>query len=366
MRILIPVLGFGHFGGFRVLSKIADELIKLGHCVKFLSPDTSKEPYFPTSAAILWVDKNGNVGNFKNTLNRKKATAFSNQKQLTKAFLKLDPSSYDIIIANHSLTTIPIKIAGLAHKTLYYVQGYESDFYKMNKGFKNKILGILSASSYKMNLFTVVNADVYLKFKKLKASRVLYPGVDFSNFFPQNIPKKKEGEIIIGTIGRLERQKGTQYVLKAFIELKKKFPGIRLHIAFGNADDFSEHDDVYCFHPHGDKALGEYYRGLDFYFCGAFSQLGAFHYPVVEAMSCGVSVLTTEYYPANNNNAWIVRPKNIEDLIRGFEIAYKNVELRKKKIQQALIDVQQFDWQLVGQKLNVYIKELSDTDFKMK
>jgi len=249
---------------------------------------------------------------------------------------------------------------------LYYVQGYETDFYNLGGGFKNKILGILSASSYKMNLFTVVNADVYLKFKRLKASRVLYPGVDFDDFFPQELHKRKQDEIIIGTIGRPDPQKGTHYVLKAFIELKKKYPGIKLHVAFGNATEFSEYDDVYCFHPHGDKALGEYYRSLDFYFCGAFSQLGAFHYPVAEAMSCGVSLVTTHYYPANNNNAWLVRPKNIEDIIKKFEIAYENIDLRKKKIQQALIDVQQFDWQLVGQKLNLYIKELSEAVLNRK
>ncbi|MEO8414884.1 MAG: glycosyltransferase family 4 protein [Ginsengibacter sp.] len=361
MKILIPVLGFGHFGGYRVLSKLADELIKLGNCVEFLSPDTSESPYFPTSARILWADKNGNLKPNNNEKGMgKKGSALSNQKQLTKAFLKLDSELYDIIIANHSLTTIPIKIAGLSHKTLYYVQAYEPDYYRFMPGIKNKILKILSASSYKMNLFTVVNAEVYLKYKNLKASRVLYPGVDFNNFYPSKATSKNDNEIIIGTIGRLEPQKGTHYVLKAFIKLKKKYPRIKLHIAFGNARDFSDFEDVYCFQPHGDRALGEYYRSLDFYLCAGFTQLGAFHYPVVEAMSCGISVITTQYYPANNNNAWLVQPENVEDLIRSFEMAYNSTELREQKIQQALTDVQQFEWGAVGEKLNEYINELKE------
>src|SRR5665647_746703 len=126
MKILIPVLGFGHSGGNRVLSKLADELIILGHFVEFLSPDTSNIPYFPTSASLLWADKNGNLTPSHITTG-KKGTALSNLVRLTKAILKLNKGTYDIIIANHSLTTIPIKIAGLVDKTLYYVKAYEPD-----------------------------------------------------------------------------------------------------------------------------------------------------------------------------------------------------------------------------------------------
>jgi hypothetical protein len=57
MNILITVLGFGRSGGYRVLSKLADELINLNHNVYFLSPDSSKDLYFPTKAKILWTDR---------------------------------------------------------------------------------------------------------------------------------------------------------------------------------------------------------------------------------------------------------------------------------------------------------------------
>ncbi|HWH63878.1 MAG TPA: glycosyltransferase family 4 protein [Ginsengibacter sp.] len=360
MRILIPVLGFGQSGGSRVLSKFADELIRLGHCVDFLSPDTSKIPYFPTSASILWVDKKGNLISYRN-FGTRKATALSNQKRLLKAFRKLDAKSYDIIIANQSLTTIPVKISGLAPKTLYYVQAYEPDYYHLIPTIKNKILEILSICSYKMNFFTVVNAEIYLKFKKLRASRVLYPGIDFNIFYPIKKEIKKEKEIIIGTIGRIEPQKGTRYVLEAFNKLRKTHKNIKLYVAFGNQEDFEGLEDVYCFQPHGDMALADFYRKLDYYFCAGFVQIGAFHYPVVEAMSCGISLITTQYFPTSDNNSWIVSPKNAEDIVKKFELAHNNSELREKKIGQALNDVQQFDWKILGEKLNAYLKELMDT-----
>ena len=139
---------------------------------------------------------------------------------------------------------------------------------------------------------------------------------------------------------------------------------MKLYIAFGNPDDFINYEGISCFQPHGDESLGKFYRKLDYYFCAAYSQLGGFHYPLAEAMSCGVPLITTKYYPADNNNAWLAEPKNTQDLIDKFELAYKNAELREKKVRHGLIDVQQFKWELVGSKLNIYINELMEIQTK--
>ena len=280
MKILIPILGFGHAGGYRVLSKLANELIHLGHSVEFLCTEGSEDPYFPTLAAIKWIDEKGLITSNKRK-NVKKENAFSIQRKLTKALYKIAKNSYDIIIANHSLTTLPIKRTGLTHKTLYYVQAYEPDFYNLSGGLKNRILAHLSECSYKMKLFTVVNSDIYLKYKKINASRVLYPGIDFDLFYPKVKESRDEtkNKIIIGTVGRLESYKGTRYIIEAFNKLKKKNPSMQLHVAFGNPLDFKNYKDIYCFQPHGDKELGNFYRTLDYYICAGYTQLGAFHYP---------------------------------------------------------------------------------------
>ena len=363
MKILIPVLGFGNSGGYRVLSKLADELIKLGNDVDFLSPDTSEKPYYPTIASILWADKKGNLVS-NNSEMGKKPSAFLSQKQLTSALLKLDSGLYNVVIANHSLTTIPIKIAGFSSKTLYYVQAYEPDYFRLLPGIKNIFLEVLSALSYKLKLFTVVNAEIYLNYKKLKATRFLYPGIDFNYFYPTESKINNRTETIIGTVGRLDKFKGTQYVCNAFKELRKKYSNIKLHIAFGNPDDFLGIEGIICVQPHGDEELGKFYRSLDYYFCAGFSQMGAFHYPVVEAMSCGIPVITTNYYPANSNNSWLVKHQNLRDIICKFEIAYNNEEMRENKIKQALKDIQLFDWEIAGKKMNLFLEELNESNGK--
>jgi len=361
MKILIPVLAFGNAGGYRVLSKLANELIDLGHSVEFLCPNGNKEPYFPTLAGIWWIDADGNISKQNNPGTAKKENAFSIQQKLKKALCKLPKNAYDIIIANHSLTVLPIKRSGWAYKTLYYVQAYEPDFYISMGGLKNKVLSRLSAISYSMKLFTVVNADIYLRYKKLKASRTLYPGVDKKIFYPgvHRTIHNNNDKIIIGTVGRMERMKGTQYVLNAFKILKAKYANIELHVAFGDPADFGQYEGIHCFQPHGDEALADFYRSLDYYFCAASVQLGAFHYPVVEAMFCGIPVITTPYYPANENNAWLTGPDDVSAIVKQFELALADNEGRGKKIQRALQDVQQFDWKLVAKRLNGYLEELA-------
>jgi hypothetical protein len=74
-------------------------------------------------------------------------------------------------------------------------------------------------------------------------------------------------------------------------------------------------------------------------------------------MSCGVSVITTLYYPATKNNAWTIAPQKAEEIVKQLELAENNPDLKEKKIKQALNDVKQFAWPEVGKKFNTYLKE---------
>lgn len=359
MKILIPVLGFGNSGGYRVLSNLANELVKLGHRVDFLSPDTSAQPYFPTIAGIQWIGADGKLSR-KHIPPAAKSNTISLQLNLDKALRQDAIDDYDIIFANHSLTVLPIKKAGRLDKTVYYVQAYEPGFYRQMGGIKNMILAHFSKKSYRLNLFTIVNAAIYLNYKEIKASRVLYPGIDFNLFRPAQVRQPAGGEIIIGTIGRKEKYKGTKYILDAFRRIKKLYPDTKLRVAFGRQDEFGNIEGIECVQPHGDAALAKFYQGLDYYVCAGYTQPGAFHYPLSEAMSCGIPVLTTHYYPASNNNAWMLEPKSSMSILTQFQHAQKSHELREQKKQQSLSDVKQFDWNLVGKKLEGYLLEFTD------
>ena len=61
MRILIPVLGFGRGGGYRVLSELASAWTRAGHEVTMLVHREAGTPYFPTNARIIWSDVRGRL-----------------------------------------------------------------------------------------------------------------------------------------------------------------------------------------------------------------------------------------------------------------------------------------------------------------
>lgn len=77
-------------------------------------------------------------------------------------------------------------------------------------------------------------------------------------------------------------------------------------------------------------------------------------------MSCGIPVITTQYYPANDNNAWLTKPKSVEAIVEKFDMAYNATAMKATKIEHALKDVQQFKWELVGEKLNGFLKEFKN------
>lgn len=86
-----------------------------------------------------------------------------------RALVKLK-NKYDLILANHSLTTYPVFLSGKSKSIkVYYIQAYEPEYYSLNKGIKNKILQLLSKLSYKLPLKQIVNAEVYLKYKEINA-----------------------------------------------------------------------------------------------------------------------------------------------------------------------------------------------------
>lgn len=366
MKILIPVLGFGRSGGYRVLAKFANELIEIGHEVAFLSPDGSEDPYYPTIAKILWINSKTSISTTKQSKETNDG-AISIQIKLLKG-LKRISKHYDIFLGNHSLTMLPIKLSGNLKKAVYYVQAYEPDYYKEIGGFKNNILALLSSMTYSMNVFTIVNSELYKNYKKLKCRNVLYPGIDHTLFFPkQNKETATNNRIVIGTVGGGGVFKGTQYVINAFKEIKKIYSNVELRIAFGEKV-LEKIDGIYVVYPDGDENLGKFYRSLNYYICGNYSQTGAFHYPVVEAMASGVTLITTEYYPANKYNSWQVSPKNQSDILSKFQEAHLNQQEQISKIKQGLNDIKQFEWKLAGKRLEGYLFEalnnINGTDLK--
>jgi len=354
MKIIIPLVGtFSKEGGWRVLSELANAWIKLGHEVVFLSHKRYKEPYFPTQADILFYD---NKGEITPEGSADYATPFGGPFPLRRTLrIALDKLEADVVLANQHFTVDPVKKSSIKAKKFYYVQAYEPEFYSEGP-LRYKIYKKIAQRSYSRGLSIIVNSPMYKDYKGIKSDKVVYPGLNLDIFRP-NTEKNKSNKLILGSIGRLEVFKGTGYILEAFKTLREKMSDkVELHLAFGD-EKWSEIEGVTMHYPKGDAQLADFYRSLDCYICAQYIQLDAVHYPVIEAMACGIPLVTTGYYPSSQRNSWKIVTKSPEAIVDKVLELIDNDDLARQKVDEGLKAVQEFEWSLLAGKMINYFEQ---------
>lgn len=355
MRILIPIIGFGRAGGYRVLSELANHWVASGATVDFLVDHRSDPPYFPTQGGIRRFDRHG-----RDVAQTDRGARFADSGNAASIFLGMWralrrlSASYDIVLANHSLTAWPVAFAPRPRRArFYYIQAYEPGYFGADPGWKARLLEILSVASYRLKLDRVVNAPIYLRYEGIRAEHWVPPGLDLALFHRRApaLPRATARPFTLGVIGRSEPSKGTPDALAAFELLARRHPDIRLTIAYGNLPPGWSHPRAEVVTPAGDRELADFYRSLDVMLAPGTVQLGACHYPVLEAMACGVPVVTTGYLPADPDNAWIVPVNSPPSIAAAVEdILSQPPDVLQRKLDRAAIAVQRFDWRAVARQ----------------
>lgn len=346
MKIIIPILGFGASGGFRVLSKLADNFIDSGHEVEFVAPKGRHVPYYPTKAKIkyyYWL--------------------FSKTAVLRHIFLIIGMTlflvskrkSTDIYLANANVTAFPVFITSIfSKKGFYYIQAYEPDFSEGQPRFRGLLSRFFAKLSYKLPLKRIVNAEIYKRYKQISSDYVVEPGIDLGTFFDKKHVFSMHDEIVVGCIGRKEPWKGTKHIIEAVKEIRKEQRlNIKLKIAFNCPDgyDGEEFSFIEIVQPHGDVSLAEYYRSTDIFCATGLIQNGAFHYPCMEAMASGVPVISN-YSPADQHSAILLDIVNVVNIKNSIE----NIcNAKKADLEQMLTlasgKVCNYSWPAVSNKM---------------
>jgi glycosyltransferase involved in cell wall biosynthesis len=352
-KILIPILGFGRSGGMRVLSQLANCWKALGHDVSMVCFFESEEPYYPTCAKIIWVDKNGITVNTNNSVFKTSNLGIKRVYAVYK-YLKKNFAKYDIILANQNQTAWTAWL-GSKSMNIYYIQAYEPELYT-GRNIKAVFQKLFAWATYILPIQKIVNSDLYKNYRNLKAKHVIPPGLDMNIYYPKELPIHGNSDLIIGCIGRKENWKGSDDVAQAVKILHEKGYKIKFEVAF-NPVNYDGHILVI---PNGDADLANFYRSLDVLVAPGHLQLGAVHYPVIEAMACKTTVITTGYYPANVENSYIVPIKDPEKIAEAILDIIKNPDLARIKSEKAYNDIQQFDWNTVSKKFINIFQELKN------
>ncbi len=359
MKIMIPIFSFGKGGGFKVLTKLANYWHSQNHKVVFIVTSTYEKPYYNVNCDIIFLYEKNN----KKCTN--KYLSFLNDIVTLTKFLKKNSEDYDAIIANWCLTVYPVFFSS---KTLniYYIQAYEPDFFNdINNIVIRSILKFLAWLTYFIPMVRIVNADCYVKYKNIKSSHIVYPGIDLDIYYQKELKSKKANEIFkIGCIGRKEKWKGSQDVADAISYLYNN--GIR-NIEFIVAFNPVINNKYVITYPDSDESLAEYYRGLDILIAPGHIQLNAIHYPVIEAMAVNTPLITTGYFPANKTNSFIVEVKKPISIAEKILFIMNNYEQAIEKAKLANDQVKIFAWNVVGDKfINIIQNERSNSSYKTK
>lgn len=161
--------------------------------------------------------------------------SFLNPIKILRIVHNLKKERVKLIIMNLSAD---MKIAGLAAK----IAGVQRVIYRrgsaipirntrINRILFQKVVDEILANSYETKRTILKNNPRLIDPLKIK---VIYNGMDFRQFESKsNKPcyQRKEGEIILGNAGRLEKQKGQEYLVDLAVELTKSMQNFRILIA---------------------------------------------------------------------------------------------------------------------------------------
>ncbi len=199
---------------------------------------------------------------------------------------------------------------------------------------------------------------IYDNFEK-KPSNVISDGADLELFKMTNINKYKAEDtrtIIIGWCGNSkfvddkdDDLKGLNRIIKPAIEeLKNEGYNVELEVADRNIN----------FIPH--NQMREYYNRIDIYVCA--SRTEGHPAPVLEAMACGVPVISTdvgivpEVFGKKQKEFIIERSK--DDLKNKIINILKNKKVLKELSEENLQQIQKWSWQNKAELYRKFFEEV--------
>jgi len=195
-----------------------------------------------------------------------------------------------------------------------------------------------------------------------RPTNVVEDGVDLSRFMPMNLERFQEvgkRELVIGWVGNskwageIEDFKGVHSILKPAIE-QLQDEGVPVKSLFADRQE--------CFIPH--DQMPDYYKKIDLYVCT--SKIEGTPNPVLEAMACGVPIISTDVG---------IVPQAFGELQRAFILPERSIDALKTSILKLVREpkllaglskenterIKDWDWSIKAVKFGKYFETILST-----
>lgn len=178
-------------------------------------------------------------------------------------------------------------------------------------------------------------------------------GVDANQFAPRDEPKR-DGVFRVLFVGQIGQRKGVSYLLQGYEKFRR--PDSELHIVGGYTpghEVYARFQDLYRHTPHvPHKDLPSFFREADvFVFPSLVEGMGLV---VLEAMACGVPVITTTHGPGDivrdSLDGFFVPIRDPDAIANRLDQLYRDPSLREQMGLNAREQALRLSWQAYAQR----------------
>lgn len=233
------------------------------------------------------------------------------------------------------------------------------------------IFSLIESSSYKKadKIIAVSSStkNVLVERYGLREERikVIPNGVDLSRFHPMNIDKIPNSILYVG---RLDKRKGIDFLVKTIPLIKKEIPEIKLFIVgkgklrkplekFIHFHHLESNIQFLGFIP--DRELPQWYNKAEITVIPSVFE--GFGITAIESMACGTPVIATKVDGLKDviddgKTGFLIAPSNKEELSNTIIRILKNEKLRDKIIKNGKKEIlDRFKWnKIIGEILGIY------------
>jgi glycosyltransferase involved in cell wall biosynthesis len=350
MKIVFPTMGLSKSGGDRVIIELCNRLALRGHVVTILVSRPSKDQSFD-------IDNKVNI-----------ILAKREMSLLLETFWLVinTPKDTEIVVANYYPTAYIAYIVSFLRgaKAFYLIQGFEPDFFRFKSGYLSKNIRRLIASfSYALPLKKVF-VSCWLKSKIQPKtdlrSIVVSNGVDQGNFNQSNRKKLPGAPWTIMFFAKEDRNKGTEFVVKALNSLEKKFDFTALVIMPESGFAHALNGKFEEVRPKNDHELAQCYKRADLFVFASLQE--GFGLPPLEAMACGAAVICSncggvDDYARDSENCIKVQPKSAQEIEMAIEKLMLHPSLAQNLVRRGLETASSYSWSKTADRFEEYLNK---------
>ena len=325
----------GVCGGSKIILEHANRLADRGHKITLISHD-NKPVWFNLNEKVEFIQVS-----WKNIL------------------CESIPKDTDIIVATYwreIYECVEQKIAPV----IYFEQG-DFHLFDLDK-VDNRTYNYINKALKTIHFTYTVSSFAKAKLKEVYSTeaKVIPNAVDDKVFYYEQHKKNEVPNITI--IGSEEATfKRIQNIIDAIEIVKEKGYNIKLNWITPTEPEKNINLSPIINPPQ--IVIGDTLRKTDIYICASMYE--AFCLPVLEAMTCGAAIITTNNggnmdFIEENKNALIIEKDNINDIVQKVETLLNNQDLRESLVKNGVEEAARYSWNITINKVEEYYQEIAN------